>query len=158
MLGGIAKFFEDYLGTSGRSGPEQSVDRLQLASAALMIELCKADSTIDHSETEILLNILQTRFGLDRVQLDELMTLAEQEASAATSLYQFTSLMNEQFDYADKVQLVRNLWDVAYADGRIDRYEEHMIRKVADLLYLSHVDFIRGKHLARDAAGGQTGD
>jgi uncharacterized tellurite resistance protein B-like protein len=80
------------------------------------------------------------------------MILAEEEAREATSLYQFTSLMNEHFDHREKVLMILNMWEVAYADGRIDRYEEHLIRKVADLLYLSHKDFITSKQQARARA------
>ncbi|MEK9649197.1 MAG: TerB family tellurite resistance protein, partial [Gammaproteobacteria bacterium] len=57
------------------------------------------------------------------------------------------------FDYAEKVQLVMNMWEVAFADGKIDRYEEHLIRKVAELLYLDHKDFILSKQRAREASG-----
>ena len=153
MLGSITSFFETHFGNQNRPDESSAEQKLQLASAALMIELCKADQNIDEAETQTLLEILRSRFQLDESALQDLMSLAEQEARDATSLYQFTSLMNEHFDYADKVRLIRNMWEVAYADGRIDRYEEHMIRKVADLLYLSHVDFIGSKHQARDARG-----
>lgn len=153
MLNTISSFFENHFRTP-EDNPEVHTDQqLQLASAALMIELCKSDRSIDESETETLVAILKYRFQLPDDDMEELMTLAEQEAKEATSLYQFTSLMNENFDYAEKVQLILNMWEVAYADGRIDRYEEHLIRKIADLLYLSHKDFIMMKHKARDNAG-----
>lgn len=152
MLNAITRFFETHF--CQEDSPETSSEaRLQLASAALMIELIRADRQFDQSETDAMLTILKERFDLDQSALDELMTLAEEEAKEATSLYQFTSLMNEHFDHPQKVLMVLNMWEVAYADGRIDRYEEHLIRKVADLLYLSHKDFITSKQQARDRAG-----
>ena len=153
MLSSISNFFESHFDIQNEEIEVHSAHQLQLASAALMIELCKADQAIDETETAALVEILRTRFMLEQTELDELMQLAEQEARESTSFYQFTSLMNEHFEYAEKVMLIQNMWEVAYADGHIDRYEEHMIRKVADLLYLSHVDYIKSKHKARDKLG-----
>jgi len=151
MLNAISKFFDTHFGQEDDS--EASYEsRLQLASAALMIELIRADRQFDQAETDAMLAILKERFDLDQSALDELMILAEEEAREATSLYQFTSLMNEHFDHREKVLMILNMWEVAYADGRIDRYEEHLIRKVADLLYLSHKDFITSKQQARARA------
>ncbi|MGA0934577.1 MAG: TerB family tellurite resistance protein [Pseudohongiellaceae bacterium] len=151
MLNAISKFFDTHFGQEDDS--EASYEsRLQLASAALMIELIRADRQFDQAETDAMLAILKERFDLDQSALDELMILAEEEAREATSLYQFTSLMNEHFDHHEKVLMILNMWEVAYADGRIDRYEEHLIRKVADLLYLSHKDFITSKQQARARA------
>jgi len=150
MLKAISSFFEAHFTEKEEENEISTAHRLQLASAALMIELCKSDQSIDDTETDALVDILKIRFDLDENQLSELMLMAEQEARDSTSLYQFTSLMNENFEYSEKVILIGNMWEVAVADGKIDRYEEHLIRKVADLLYLSHLDFIKTKKLARD--------
>jgi len=152
MLKAISQFFENHFSEEDENH-HHSAHQLQLASAALMIELSKADREIDESETDKLVQILKNRFELDKHDLDELLELAEEEVREATSLYQFTSLMNEHFDYGEKVQLVENMWEVAFADGKIDRYEEHLIRKIAELLYLDHKDFILSKQRARDLAG-----
>ena len=153
MLNAITSFFDSHFACKDEDNDTHTADQLHLASAALMIELCKADQSIDEAETTTLVEILRTRFDLEESDLEELMVLAEAEAKDSTSLYQFTSLMNEQFEYAEKVMLIQNMWEVAYADGHIDRYEEHLIRKVADLLYLSHVDFIKSKVKAREKSG-----
>ncbi|MAM70774.1 MAG: hypothetical protein CMP91_06505 [Gammaproteobacteria bacterium] len=146
MLQGINSFFDKYLKPADETlSEEQRVDTLHLACAALMIELCKSDQEIDESETQKISSILQDRFNLQEEMLDELFTLAQQEAEEATSLYQFTSLIHEAYDYEDKIMLIKNMWEVAYADGNLDRYEEHLIRRVAELLYVSHSDFIKTK-------------
>lgn len=151
MLAGIAKFFETYLSPSSERSAADDTPRLQLATAALLIELCKSDHDLHDDETATLLDILRRRFGLADGQLEELLQLATQEAREATSLYQFTSLFNARFSYEEKLALLRNLWEVAYADGRLDRYEEHLIRKVTELMYVSHSDFIRLKLEVRQA-------
>lgn len=151
MLSSISAFFDSLLKPGARETPQGSIDRLHLASAALLLELANADHHMDDQEHQVLLRILETRLQLDKATLDNLWELAHAEQKGATSLYQFTSLINESYGYADKVQLLQHMWEVAYADGRIDRFEEHLIRKVADLLYLTHGDFIRTKLAARPA-------
>ncbi|MDT8396988.1 MAG: TerB family tellurite resistance protein [Pseudomonadales bacterium] len=151
MLASISRFFETYLQPPEKTQDEDAVCKLQLASAALLIELCKSDQTISDVETGALLVLLEQKFDLTREMLDQLLVLAEQEAHEATSLYQFTSLINQGYDRDEKVQLIRNMWELAFADGNLDRYEEHMIRKVAELLYVSHSDFIKTKLAVRNS-------
>tara|TARA_R110000824_G_scaffold52692_4_gene146308 strand:- start:248349 stop:248807 length:459 start_codon:yes stop_codon:yes gene_type:complete len=152
MLQNISNFFEKHLKLSvSNDAEEQTIDKIQLASAALMIELCKSDHSIDDLETNKIADILQTKFDLPEETLQDLMSLAQQEVDEATSLYQFTSLINESYDQPAKTALILNMWEVAYADGDLDRYEEHMIRKVSELLYVSHSDFIKTKLAAKQS-------
>ena len=151
MLGKITEFFESHFASVETENEENAKDQLKLASAALMIELCKADNNIDEEETNKLVDILEQKYQLPHEDLQQLIELAEEEVRNATSLYQFTSLMNDSFEYEDKVQLLENMWEVAFADGKVDRYEDHLIRKVADLLYVSHSDFIRAKLAVKNA-------
>ncbi len=100
MIHNISIFFEKYLNPTLESDTgDESVDRIHLACAALMIELCKADCSIDDSELEKISSILQDKFDLPEDTLEELFDLAQQEADDATSLYQFTSLINEAYEY-----------------------------------------------------------
>ena len=147
MLQSINRFFDNYLKPSESPAENRSTqtNQLQLASAALMIELCRADQHFDEEETRKISSILRSQFDLSQETLDELYELAQQEAEEATSLYQFTSLINEAYGYEAKIALIHNLWEVAYADGNLDRYEEHLIRRIAELLYVSHSDFIKTK-------------
>jgi len=145
MLAAITSFFESCLKPDKADTPASTADKLHLACAALMLELCQADQSMDDSEQRILQNILKRTFNLNEAALTTLWDLAHAEARNATSLFQFTSLINESYAYPEKVRLLQYMWEVARADGRIDRYEEHLIRKIADLLYLTHGDFIRAK-------------
>lgn len=150
MLDAIKRFFDQSLNKAGSEGPEQRTSRLQLATAALMFELLKTDQIIDERETATLRSILRQRFQLEEDRLQEIIELAELESRQAVSLYEFTSLINEHYDYPDRVQLVENLWRLALADDHLDKYEEQMIRRTADLLHVAHSDFIRTKLRARD--------
>ncbi len=146
MLQSINSFFDKYLKPDKLPASDTlQEEQLQLASAALMVEICKADDAIDNEEVDKIAEILRDRFALNPETLDELFDLARLEAEEATSLYQFTSLINEAYEYEAKIALIHNLWEVAFVDGNLDHYEEHMIRKIADLLYVSHSDFIKTK-------------
>ena len=141
MLTLIKQFFSAELEIS-QGGSEST---LQLAAAALLIELAHADAERDEQEQQTLKAALKTSFSLTEEQLSALIELAEQEAQEATSLYQFTRLINDHYSPEQKVQLIEMMWKVALADGEVCKYEDHLIRKIAELLYVSHSDFIRTK-------------
>lgn len=154
MLLAIKQFFEDKLNISVEQEAEHNDKRIELATAALMFELMRTDSHIDPREKKALTVLLGETFDLDQDSLQELLRLGETAATQATSLFEFTSLINESYSYEQRVQLIENLWRVAYADHQLDRYEEHMIRKVGDLIYIKHSDFIRTKLQVKESLKG----
>ncbi|MGH8547658.1 MAG: TerB family tellurite resistance protein [Methylococcales bacterium] len=116
------------------------------ATAALLVEIMHADDRIETAEKELIPGLLCDGFELSRDQVAELVSLAEQEMSQAADCYQFTSLINKNFEMAQKVTIIEYFWKIAFADGRPDKYEEHFIRKVSELLYVPHREFIAAKH------------
>ena len=148
MIKNLQRFFVEKIqsisgGTQGRA-PERA---LQLATASLLIEVSRADYHIDASERRTIVNAVQKFFSLSREETDEIIALAESEMDDATCLHQFTRLVNEHFDYPQKLKIVELMWRVCYADLDKDKYEEHLIRKISELLYVSHSDFVRMRHL-----------
>jgi len=121
-----------------------------LAAAALMIEVATADQDFDNTELDALLSILSGEFNLTPEQLNTLVTNAKKQSSDATSLFQFTRQVNDSCTHEEKFRLVKGMWQVAYADGAVDKYEEHIIRRISDLMHLPHSQYIRAKQEARD--------
>ena len=117
-----------------------------------MIELMGADFEATPEERERILELVGERYDLTTAETHDLVELAEAEAAEATSLQQFTRELTENLEMEDREHLVELLWDVAYADGRVDKYEEHLLRRIAGLLYVSHAAFIRTKHRAAERA------
>ena len=152
MLGIVKQFFDSFLNPSADDGGTTQQHKLQLACAALLFELTAADQHRSEEELTLLRTLLRDNFKLDEQALDRLWDLAQLEARSATSLYQFTSLINAGFGYQQKTALLEQLWLLAFADHRLDSHEEHLIRRIADLLHLTHGDFIRAKLAARDAS------
>lgn len=90
--------------------------------------------------------LLGQQFALNREELDVLMEQAQQGADKLVSLQHITRRLNQNFDHAMKLRIVEMMWDLVYADREKHHYEEHLIRQVAELLYLSHGEFIRARH------------
>lgn len=119
--------------------------RMQVAAAALLIETSRADFTAGGEEQAALETLLSTALGLDPDEVHELVEIATQQVDEATSLYEFTREINDHYSPSHKIQLIEAMWKVAYADGRLDKYEEALIRQVAELTYVPHPDYIRTK-------------
>ena len=143
MLKKIKEFFEQNMSLETEVDIEH---RLKLATAALMIEVMKQDGEIKSEEVESVKKAMQTKFELTSIEIDKLFTLANEEAKQSVDLYQFTSLIREHFSQEKKIKTIEYLWTVAYADNYLDAHEEHLIRRIADLLYVTHQDFMKTKH------------
>lgn len=147
MLTKLQKFFDRYLNNDIEAEiPLQR--RLQMASAALMVEMLHVDEQVTTEEDEKLRLLLEQRFNLDSSEIEALIDLAHNEKHEATDYYQFTSLLNQHYSQQQKIDLVEDLWKLAYADHELDKYEEHLLRRLAELLHVPHQDYIRTKHKA----------
>lgn len=147
MLHRIRKFFDSQIEPNHSSHqPEQEAHSLRLATAALLIEISRADTDIATEEREAIVGAVQRVFDLDDNQTHELVEMAQEEVEGSVSLYQFTNLVDTRFTPEEKVQIVELLWRVSFADGELDKYEEHLIRKIAELLHVSHADYIQARH------------
>lgn len=153
MIANIKDFFSQFIEPGARQAEGGSEHALQVATAALLLEMMRMDDRITAEERAAVGTVLRQQFGLDAAQLDTLVALAEQEAHQAADYYQFTSLINQTCDAAQKVRIVENLWRIAFADGHLDAHELHLMRKIADLIHVGHGDYVAAKQRARDAAG-----
>lgn len=132
---------------------ETSEDRakdVEVATAALLIATLRADFEVHESENEELIRNLESHLGLNERQAKELMELASVEVDNSVSLFDFTRVLNEGLEYAEKLQAIEAMWRIAMADSVLERHEEYLIRKVAGLLHIEHTDFIAAKLRARN--------
>lgn len=150
MLSKLKALFDKTIETPESKQP----DAINVACLALLIELGKADQSLDSEELEKIMLYGKNSLALSDETLSLLLEQAKLQAKDATSLYEFTSVVNETFDQDGKFELIKNMWLVAFADGRIDRYEEHVIRRVADLIYVDHARFIEAKLIAKETTAG----
>ena len=140
-------------GAAGGTRPEEQEHCFRLATGALLVEMMRADYAIRPAERDTVLQALAAAFpDLTHEESRELLARAEERADDATSLYEFTRIINRQFSPDQKAHVVELLWRVAYADDDLDKYEEGLVRKVADLIHVPHSVFIRMKHRAGGGA------
>lgn len=149
MLNKLSRFIERHLQPAGGASPTLSDHQKQLAVAALLVEVAMADHQFSDAELQNISAILKRKFTLSSEELDELVNLAKHETNHATSLHQFTQLINQYCNQDEKFNLVKSMWEMAYADGDLNKYEDYIIRKVADLIYVPHTEFIRAKSLVK---------
>lgn len=145
MLSALKRIFDDSVRHAATDGGDRAEHAQQRAVAALLSEMSRADRDATHSERALIGQALQDVFGLASDEVEELLQAGASDAEAAISLYEFTSVLNREFDHAQKVHFVELLWQIAYSDGELEKHEAHLVRKVADLLHLRHREYIGGK-------------
>jgi uncharacterized tellurite resistance protein B-like protein len=150
MIGKLKTLFEQ-IGAKDKDASITSPISKNLITAALMIEVMQADFSLDEREQQAFISVLKQSFDLDENEVIELEELAHAKIEEATSLYEFTRQINDNFSTGEKLELIKNMWRVAFADGEIDRYEDGVIRRVAELIYVAHSDFIRMKLEVKNA-------
>ena len=145
MLARLKQFFDEHIAGEISSGNDET-HALQLATAALLVEIMLSDDDASSQEQGVVIDAVKEKFSLSDQEAQSLIDLAHDELRDSVDYHQFTSLINASFEYSQKVTIVEFLWQIAFADGVLDRYEEHTIRKISDLLYVRHSDFIAAKH------------
>ncbi len=131
---------------------EPDAHQLAVAATALMVQLSRVDSDQDERELQTIVDCAVAAHQVSRDEAEQILREALDQAEDATSLYEFTGLINDQLDQAAKLSLLESIWRVAFADGRIDKYEEHLIRRMADLLHLNHREYMQARHRAETSA------
>ena len=135
------------------TSPADMEHALRVATAVLLVEVTRADFIVDPSEKLRLRELLEQQFNLSEQELDALQEEAEADADRMVSIQHVTRLLNEHYDHAMKRRIIEMMWQLVYADGEKDHYEEHLIRQVSDLLYVSHSEFIQARHKAEAENG-----
>ena len=150
MLRKIRKYFDANIRPPGDDPEKISAHSLKLATAALLIEMMRADFQSSEVERTAIISALKSKFRLGTEETEALISLAEEEVTRSSSSYGFTTLINKGFSYEQKVKVIELMWSVAFADGKVDKHEEHIVRRIAGLIYVEHRDFIAAKLRVRD--------
>lgn len=123
---------------------------VELATAVLLYEVMRADHKFDAQEQSVYRQQLESHFSLDIDELTALCELTSKHVDEAVDFHQFTRLINDNCDAQQKRGIMDSLWLVAFADHDLSADEEYTIRKIADLLYIPHIQFIKSKLAAKD--------
>ena len=149
----MKKIILQFLQINPVTQPEVDMEHtLRVATATLLVEVVRADFVVQQAELLKLRAVLKQQFALSDEELVALMEQAQQGADRLVSIQHITRLLNQHYDHQMKVRVVELMWQLIYADWEKDHYEEHLIRQVAELLYVSHEEFIRARHKAEPNA------
>ena len=146
MLNSIRDFFDRHIGTSPAPNERHTIE---LATAALLIEVARVDEGATADERAAVLRAVREKFELTHEEAERLIALAEEEMKQASDYFQFTSLINRHFTQEQKQRVIELMWRVAYSDASLSAHENHLMRKVADLLHITHGDYIAAKMRAQ---------
>jgi uncharacterized tellurite resistance protein B-like protein len=151
-------FSKELSGDAGEQRPEMDLPeyQLKLATAVLLVQVMRVDWEEAPVEREVIMDALADNFELELDVTRQLVEIAEKEAHDAISLHPFTRLLNEELTAAQKKHIVKLLWLVVYADGFKDMQEEQLVRRIANLLHVSHEDFVETRNEIRRQTTGSS--
>jgi len=149
MIERLKQFLDAYVDSPAPGDSDETANhRLAVAATALMLQVAQVDKQEDQQEIDLILKLAGDVHQLTDQEEKELLAIARERTVDSTSLYEFTSVINERCVHEERLKLVESLWQVALADHQIHKYEEHLIRRVSDLLYLTPAEFMRCRHRA----------
>jgi uncharacterized tellurite resistance protein B-like protein len=129
--------------SNNSAGDRQS--RITVAACVLLLEMARADDDFARSELDRIRELLKNDLDVPPEEIDTILAIAQRKQEEATDLWSYTNLINENFDKTEKQRLIEMIWEIAYSDGRLDQYEDHLVHKIANLLHVPHSDLIAAK-------------
>ena len=127
--------------------------KLQVATCALFFEIAKADENFTNEEHEKIISIMESKYELDNEEADELMSLTEESIKKSVSIYEFATLVDQNFSKDEKLELMKELWQLIYTDKKLNKYEDNLIKRIGDILKLEHKEVIDAKLMVKGELG-----
>lgn len=149
MIANLKKLFADTFGSAPAPGTLERLEPLELVTASLLVELTRADFTSAPAEMDMAKRLLAARFNLEEAAVQELVERAMSRAGQAVSLHEFTHRLNTELSIEEKLQVIEMLWQVSFADEKLDKYEEQLVRRIAGLLHVPDRDLLRLRQKTR---------
>ncbi len=146
----VKKFFQKDAVEKAEFQEVDSTERIQVATCALLLEVANSDDEFSDIERDSIIQILKRDFNLSDKYVQELMELSDRERKESIDLWKFTHLINEHYSPGEKIKIIEMVWKVIYADGKLDKYEDHLAHKLSNLLKLTHKQLIDAKLKVRD--------
>ena len=153
MLKTLKDLFDSLLPPSPDAPAPAAEHTLQLATAVMLVEVMRADTSFHADERRLVLAALRDKFNLADDEAQRLAELAESTARQATDLFAFTSCINDRFDMPQKLRMVEHMWRVAYADGHLSEHERHVLWRIADLLHVPQGAYVHARMRAQQDSG-----
>ncbi len=132
---------------------DSSQKKLQIATCALFFEIAKADEDFTNEEHIKIVSIMKSKYELNNDEADELMSLTEESIKKSVSIYEFATLVDQNFSKDEKLELMKELWQLIYTDKKLNKYEDNLIKRIGDILKLEHKEVIEAKLIIKGELG-----
>jgi len=137
---------------------EESPHDIRIATCALLIEMSQIDGEFSESERESILSTITKDYHVENKHAAAILDAADEELKGKLDLWQFTNLINRNYTHEEKIKIIEMIWYIAYTDGRLDKHEDSLVHKLADLLHLTHRQLIDTKMRVREIMGITSGN
>jgi uncharacterized tellurite resistance protein B-like protein len=124
--------------------------KIQIAACALLVEIGKADSNFTNEERKKIISIMKNTFNVEEDYVNELIELSEKNFDENESIYEYTTIINNNFTNDEKFELLKNIWRLIYTDDKLSRYEEHLVKMIGTLLNIEYSNIIGAKLLIKE--------
>ncbi len=145
MIGKLKKFFDKITSDASVDTEEITLHDTRIATCALLLEMANIDGEFSDSERDSIIRILKDNYQLSGEHANALIQAAEDELKRSIDLWQFAKLINQNYSKEEKIEIIETVWQVVYTDGRLDKYEDYLVHKLAKLLRLDHKQLIEAK-------------
>ena len=152
MVDLVKKFFGK-MTEHAPAGREESFHDVRIATCALLLEMSQIDGDFSESEREGILSIIKRDYEVDDEHTTAIIEAADKELKGSLDLWQFTNLINHNYTQEEKIKIIEMVWRIAYTDGRLDKHEDFLVHKLANLLRLTHRQLIDAKIKVREVMG-----
>jgi len=153
MINSLKRFFNPPATSSAVDPGRDTEHDVRIATCALFLEMARIDEKFTEEEMDTVLSIMQEKYGLSREHTDALVAEADKELEESVDLWQFASLINENYSMDEKIEIIETLWRMVYVDGKMDEYEHYLMNKLKNLLRLSQDQLIDAKLKVLKAGG-----
>jgi uncharacterized tellurite resistance protein B-like protein len=144
MIGILKSFFTNEATNISAANIHQP-HRLHVATCAILLEMAKIDGEFNDSERQGIISIFKNKYDLTDDEISALIEASEEELERSIDLWQFTKQINKNYTPDEKIGIIEIIWQVAYADGRLDKHEDYLIHKLSAILNISHKHLIDAK-------------
>ena len=146
------EYFKNMVATQNKE-QDNFQKKLQVATCALFFEIAKADENFTREEHEKIVSIMKSKYELDNNGAGELMSLTEESIKKSVSIYEFATIVDQSFSKDEKLELMKELWQLIYTDKKLNKYEDNLIKRIGDILKLEHKEVIEAKLMVKGELG-----
>lgn len=145
MLNIVHRFFGKQVTVSSGTDTQKTAHDVRVATCALLVEMAQIDETFSRAEMDMIIDLLQQRYGLSSEDTAELLAAGREELEGNIDYWHFTNLINTNYTVEEKIEIIEFLWRIVFVDGRMDKYERYLMHKLANTLRLTHDQLITAK-------------